>query len=429
MVSASRRCHARLFPLGRHLRTDDIRRDADGKLVTGLPEQVTFIFNQQIKIASERLPEEYRQDILIASNQELSSMVSDWTLRVSSEWATLGTAYFCAIINDTSRLSDYCEERHEEMLTRDDLIEASHKVTRDIAELSLHATKYLCERIMHDLREPEHILDSVGGADWANPEAHSPIDRTIATFKDFFADIEDWLDCAYFFPKVLKHCFDMSLQTYLESFFANTMVGGVKDPAAVAAELEEDYLRLAVFFNGEHFMEYHGRGGFYSQKTINDRLRVLQQMAALLDPSNLPANLTFEIQDIVANFGESESGGPAVLHLVGLRPRHGVVDTIHWLKHIAQAKKALANMDESEKPALLCKLPDVRNSKMLRKVRPPPPSAIPRQISKASRPFAESTAKLLHRPNRFTINQSRSQRHSHGIMSRRNDPGKPGQDR
>ena len=381
---------------------DDIRRDAEDKLVTGLPEQVTFIINQQLKVASERLPERFNQDVLLACNQELSTMISDVTLRISSEWATTSSAYFCAIINDTTRLSEYCEERHETILTRPDAIQAAHVVTRDIAELSLHATRYLCERIIHDLCEPEPILVLVGGPEWQNPNDHSPVERTIATFEDFLADIEEWLDQDYFFPKVLKNCLDLALQTYLESFFANTMSCGLKNPAIAAEELRQDYLRFVVYFNGDSFTDYHGRGGFYTQKAINDHWRVLQHMADVIDPSNRPENLSFEVQELVANFGATENGGPIILHLTGLRGRQKARDSVLWLKQIAAAKKNIA-ADGNSPPRLKCRLPDMRNSRMIRKHRPIPRTDVSRQISKGSRPFAESTSKLMQSPNPSSV--------------------------
>eukprot|EP00977_Amphora_coffeiformis_P002065 scaffold392_cov177-Amphora_coffeaeformis.AAC.9 len=211
----------------------DIRRNEEGNLVTSLPEDITYVFNQQLKVASGCLPDKFKEDILMACNDELAGMIGDFMFRISSEWEQMSAAHFCAVINDTSRLAEYCEKRHKECLTRPELIEAAKNITRDITEMSLHATRYLCERVMLDLREPEPILTSVGDAVWESPECHSAVDRTIATFKDFFADFQQWLIRDYFFPKVLKNCFDLALKTYLESFFANTMIRGANVPAVL----------------------------------------------------------------------------------------------------------------------------------------------------------------------------------------------------
>jgi hypothetical protein len=379
---------------------DDIRRGVEDYLVTGLPEAVTYMCNQQVRIAAERLPTQYTEDIVAACNEELAAFVSDWTLKISSGWSDMGSDFLCTIINDASRLVDYCEARHEDYLTRPDLMERGEDLLRDLAELSLHATRFLCERIMQDLREPESILTSVGDDVWQNPETHSAVDRTVATFKDYFTDIEQWLVGDYYFPKVLKNCFDLALQTYLESFFGNTMARGGADPALMATELLQDFLRFVVFFNGELIGDYHGRAGFYSHEIINDRMRILQHMSALLEPSNRPEDLKEEVKAVLSSFSEHESGGPAVLHLVGLRKRQGPLDSVKWLKLIAGAKKELsqeAAAGGAVAPAL-CPLPDVRNSRFLQRVRPPLRSEIPRQISKGSLPFAQSTTRLMQRP-------------------------------
>jgi hypothetical protein len=373
---------------------DDIRRDIDGKLVTGLPEQVTYIVNQQLKAASESLPKEYKEDVLLACNAQVSNMISDWSFRILSEWSTMGSAFFCSIINDTSRLNEYCEERHEELLTSSEAIEKADVLTNDIGELSLHATRYLGERIMNDLCQHEEILVLVGTSGWENPEEFSPVERTIATFKDFLVDIEEWLDQEYFYAKLSKQCLDLALQTYLEFFFANTMTHGLKDPAVAANELRHDYLRFVNYFNGDDFTDYHGRCGFYSQKAINDRWRILQHMADCIDPTNCPQDLLFEVQELVSNFGDN--GGPVVLHLAGLRKRQKASNTIVWLQQIAAAKKHRArDCGTDVSPPLVCRLPDMRNSRMLHNLRRVPQEKLSRQLSEGTRPFAQSTARLL----------------------------------
>lgn len=380
---------------------DDVRRDAEGKLITGMPEQCMYVIKQQIRIASECLPHQYLEIVVMICNVELAQLISAWTLKILSEWKTMDSAYFCSIINDSTRLCDYCDSLKDGYLSRPTAVEYAESLTRDISELSLQAVRYLGENIIQRLREPTPILTTVGDPEWEDPELYSPVDCTIATLKDFFVDIEDWLMTGYFFPKVIKTCFDLALKTYLESFFANTMMHSVKDPLAVAEQLEQDYLRFVVYFNGEHFEDFHGHGGFYTKKSINDRLRILQHMAALVDPTNIPSNLSFEIQEILATFGQDDNGDPAVLHLVGLRKQHQrSTESVKWLKQIASAKKVLAERPPELSP-LLCTLPDIRNSKMLQNIEPPPRERMPREFSSASMPFALSTARLLERPNRF----------------------------
>jgi len=282
------------------------------------------------------------------------------------------------------------------LLTTPEYVEAGAALTCDLSELALHATKYLCERIMNDLKEPELILTSVGDIVWeSNQQTHSVIARTIATLKDFFGDLEDWLISGYYFPKVLKYCFDLTLQTYVESFFSNTMANGVKDPSTAANELDQDYLRLVVFFNGASFEKYHGVAGFYIQSVINERLRILQSLSNLINPE-VPADETVDdVKAILNQFQDSENGTPAVLHLVGLRKRHRGNESIDWLRVIAKAKKAMdRDSCRALEPSSSYTVPDLRNSPFLQNIRPVKRD-MSRHFSLTSRVHVETTSKIL----------------------------------
>ena len=341
---------------------NDIRQDLGGHLVTGLPEQISFIINQQIQVASENLPQEYLEDVLFVCNQQLATMISDWALKVSTHWKDMSSAFSCAIVNDLERLTEYC--RAQNKLRRRGNVESLSHLLKDISELSLLVTQLLCKRIIHNLREPEHIVDAIGSEVWESQDTEAPVDSVIATFKDFFSDFEQWLQPGPFFPRILRYCFDLSLMVYLESFFANTMVGGVNDPSNAAFQLEQDYLRLVIFFNGEHFSKYHGSEGFYSQKAVNDRVRLLQHMSALVEPTNLPCDLSFEVEEVLASCRDRDSGRRAVLHLAGLRERSRSTNFAEWNELVKFAEETLSEKDPDEKPSLLFMFPDVHASKM-----------------------------------------------------------------
>ena len=424
---------------------DDVREDAESNMITGLPEQVSYMYSQQLSTAENSVPSsvmtqtELQEKVVSICNQELATLVCDMQLKVGSEWKDISTPFFCAIINDANRLAEQSETRNEQYLTdqQEDILELGNSLVRDLTELALYATNYLCQRIMLNLCKPRNnILTSVGDESWETDESCIAMERTIATFKDFFQDLQIWLDSDYFFLKVLKTCFELTIQIYLESFFGNTMTNGVKDPEAVAEELRRDFLRLVIFFNGSSFEKYHQAGGFYSQTSINESLRILQNIAAIISPLNHPEFCHDDIVALLKRFAQQPQGGgdgsAAILHLAGLRKRHDRLESLVWVKAIASAQKAIAAEKEVEKDnqtvatsesddddddestssgdskALRSKMahdrkttvvhvPDIRNSKYIHNLLPPIPRGQPldRDISVGTMPHAQSTLQLL----------------------------------
>jgi hypothetical protein len=376
----------------------DIREQSDGILVTGFSDQIGFLCELQLSVAKDILPERYLERVLAVCNEELLVMVCDLMLQIEANWKEMSPNLFCAIINDATILSEQCEDRNNVSLSSPEYMEAGSELTRELAEISLHATKYLCERIMLDLQEPEPILTSVGDTDWEFDGAGSTVERTVATLKDFFLDFETWLISDYFFPKVLKHCLDLTLQIYTESFFSNTMHRGVRDPRTASYELNQDYLRFVIFFNGDSFARYIGTAGFYQQHEINSRLHILQSLSMLLNPDLPPDEICQEIKIILVELRSgAEHGVPAVLHLAGLRKRHSANEAIEWIKAISQANKLILKEDPRplapSSPSY--KVPDLRNSKYVRNVRPTRRQLV-REISEESRTAAETTYHLVH---------------------------------
>ena len=434
---------------------DDVRQDADFHMVTGLPEQVAYMYTQQIATAQNLLPlscsvltmSHVEEQVVSICNEELAALVSDMQLKIASEWKEIPAFLFCAMINGAYRLAEHCEERNEKYFGRnndgqhnDEALEQGHRLVKDLTELSFYATNYLCQRIMSDLCKPKNdILTSVGDEIWETDETCIAMERTIATLKDFFADLKVWLVSEYYFLRVLKTCFELTIQIYLESFFGNTLTHGVKDPQAAADELRRDFLRLVIFFNGSNFEKYHNVGDFYSQARINESLRILQNMASVLSPSNRPDFCHEDIVAILERFGSGigpsnsrRDGSAAVLHLAGLRKqRLSGIESLVWVKAIAKAKKCIAtaanvkneqqqeeeqtaeDKEQGTKTAVVARrelsgdltfvqVPDIRNSRFIRNLRPPVLKSADRSISNESRPHARSTLRLLDGTNATT---------------------------
>lgn len=332
---------------------------------------MAFLVESQISVAKEMLPEKYAEHILAACNEEISTYVSNIMLHIGMSWQTLGTSRFCALINDASRLSDILESHNENYLSNAKFEEEGDQMIRDLAELSLHATNYLCERIALDLREPDPILIKVGDFDWELDEEGTAVTRTVATLEDFFGDLETWLYPGYYFPKVLKKCFDMTLQTYVESFFANTIAGGITNASSVSSRLGHDYAELLTFFNDGFFEQYYGQAGFYSVQDVNWRLRILQSLRRMIDPSTVPDELEDDMIAVLKQFDCGQDGAPTILHLAGLRKRYAGAESIDWLRAIVNADKAIQHGAPRKQDGgeIFYRLPDIRNSNYIRNIR------------------------------------------------------------
>jgi len=410
----------------------NVREDSEGNMVTGRPEEVAFMIDSQLAVARECLPasDRYLPRVLHICNQELLHMVGDLMLDIGANWREYDSRRFCAAVNGGNRIAELCEERNDRYffssendndLVAEEYRQVGDSVVREFSEFSMHATTFLCNHILSRLREPQPILTSVGTAEWElfydgnSKNSSSAVERTIATFADYFADLEGWLSGEYFFPKVLKTCFDMTLQEYIDSFFSNTLARGVQDPARVAKQLEDDYLRLAEFFNGKNYERYHGVAGCYDQTTVNARLHVLRCLSQLVDPKVSPEEASDAVRVMLQSFqsGRDDAAEPAILHVVGLRKRHTDHESVEWLREISKTKKMLLHRQrrryrgqsarkrpEEERSGEIeyewqqFTLPDLRNSRYLYNVRPRR-HEIHRRISAESIAMIDATSRLL----------------------------------
>ena len=340
--------------------TSALRKDANGNMVSSMPEEVAFMVESQIKTAMACLPETYIPRVLAICNEELRCMIGDLMLTVGTQWKDLSSRWYCAIINDAMRLSRQCETRNAKYFAADpdgtkeedgetsdlDRFRAEgNMVAQEFHELSFHAAAFLSERVISHLREPQPILTTVGSASWADDEDQSVIETTIATLNDYLVDIDRWLIEDDFFAKVLKECFSGTLRMYVESFFANTMAHGLsgKDAATFAHELDRDYLRLVIFFNGKNFETFHSSNGYYKPQTVNSKLHVIRCISKLINPEVTADDATGEVKFLLNEFkGSHDGGASAIFHLVGLRKKHSSHEAVEWLRVVSSAKKTLA---------------------------------------------------------------------------------------
>lgn len=148
----------------------------------------------------------------------------------------------CCCINDAQVLLDQFKARNESLLG--DADETSESLLAEFSLVALHAARFLCERLFMDLKD-DHLL-RIGSLAWE--QDGTMIDTVIATLKDYFEDIINWVQADYFFPKILKICLDLILSNYVESLFANTMARGLSNRDKAAATLTSDLEKMMQFY-------------------------------------------------------------------------------------------------------------------------------------------------------------------------------------
>ena len=109
------------------------RLNAQGLIVTGNPEDVSYMMKMQLAVARDHLPPRFLSEVLTACNLELENMLGDIMLDVESNWKQRGIEHLCAAVNDTAALIEQCEEtqrirsRPEQRSTRRSRRESTHE--------------------------------------------------------------------------------------------------------------------------------------------------------------------------------------------------------------------------------------------------------------------------------------------------------------
>lgn len=363
----------------------DVYEMQDGRYVTGYTEDVAWIINNQLNVAKENLPGQYTGKVLATCNEALRVAVEQNTMEVGTKWREMSVERLCANINDASNISDQCEERNKAYLENDDR-EAGEVLCGELMELALFATEQLCQRVILDLQD-ENILTSIGDEEvWADPAGPSAVECTNRTFSDYFEDLESWLP-AYFFSKVLKHCFDLSMERYIEAFLGNSMSGRIRDAGVTEAAMRRDYDAFVAFWCEGIPLQYHGEAGFYSKRSIHQRLSLILSFQRIVSPKNQADDVQEEIDTVLVELG-IECGIPTILHLVGLRGKQEATVSLRWHEVLSKVKAvvSLEDDEEEQKAPHGYSLPDLRNSRFLTNVQPPQG----RQLEKLRPNYSES---------------------------------------
>ncbi|CAB9518505.1 Exocyst complex component Sec6 [Seminavis robusta] len=345
---------------------DDVFVSQQGDLRTAYNVDIEFMYNMQIDTGS-CLPPQFLGDVVAACNQELQTSIGERMMYVGTNWKDMSVELLCAIINDVSSVCDACEERNSTYLVNPDQIQGGEDLCRELTELALFVAKQLCERIMLDVND---TLATIGDEElWINEGSISAVQRTNATLGDYCEDLVQWIP-RYFFTKVLRHCFDLSLERYVEAFFCNSLAGKLESAEYSALTLRRDHADFVIFWNDEISTKYPRiLDGSSAQNAINQRLHLLQSISIVLTPSLEPEDVLEEMERVVVEL--ESNGAPALLHLLGLRKRHSGSDALRWHQALSKVTDAVSKEGTQRKASHNYNLPDIRNSKFLRNVQPP----------------------------------------------------------
>ena len=366
---------------------EEIVENENGTLCTRISEDVSLIVSSQLAVAAESLPHSMTLAVLRACNEELHNLAGALMFHIEASWKNMSVERLCCCINDAQTLLEQFETCNETILDSAD--EASENLLTEFSILAIHATRFLCERLIMDLQEG--YLQCVGTIAWEKDGAF--MDTIVATLKDYFGDIFNWVPADYFFPKVLKTCLDLILSNYIDSFFANTMVDGLQNRNNAVHTIKADREKLWQFFAVDH-SEHLGCAGFYDKPNLWNKLCILTAMANTLGVNSQPVSLQDDFVVMLKEFG-SESGTAAILHLFGLQCRRSSKSEAQiWHETIALAQEHAAMQGLDTRAAgVRYRIPDLRNSRFIKNMR-----AGKKVSSSGRRLDLTNTNKLVQKP-------------------------------
>lgn len=370
-----------------------VSKNHNGRLVSTRPDEIVYCIDLLMQIAAEHIPEKYLPNVLHVCHEVLSTIICNqmkYVETVTSTTNTMSILQYCTLINDMKRMYVLLHEHNQYFFLKysnsnDDSNnndDANHCCNENLHQLENMAKEleqqlivvpndvsdYLCRHIINKLRNPmDPILNSIGNRSWECDNTGSGISRTVITLLDYFTGCEKYLiqsdddddnstdddddsNASLLFPNLLKRCFYYTIQTYVESFYLNTMTYGIRNPEIVAMNLRNDYSSLAKFFNSRLFAKHTNKAGVLSNQNINALLLLIQSMSRIMDPSVDPSDLQDDIHTILERVSTyDESNVTAILHIAGLRGKQSHIESAKWIKTIAIADAIIA--ENANKPS------------------------------------------------------------------------------
>lgn len=361
------------------------------------PEDITTFIKNELDIVWGNFAKKCVTDIVEACSDELSRLITsirtflhcDGTEKTqtsqlhSTSSTPLPLATYCCIINDSCRISRLLGTIHDQYFYNHSqssvtsskwhrLQKRTKQIERDFVELSFETVHCLCRSLLFlDYTQQMNSLRTVGSLEWESIEpgssssSASVVKKLIFSLQDNISDVEIWLSNKYYFHRLLLDCVHLTIQTYVSSFFTNTMASGIQNSENVSSQLQEDYYDLVLFFDDPMFKKHYDEAVLVSERDINTILLVILSMSRLMNLALTPYDLIDDARTLLQNIEPMNLTGEinklALLHIAGLRDPHGLEESaMDWIQAIRQVEKDLSDrtLHRSSPPF---------NSKVLRK--------------------------------------------------------------
>lgn len=223
------------------------------------------------------------------------------------------------------------------------------KLERDFDDFSFETVQYLCQSLLFSSEntKDDNDLQDIGSPKWESGST-GVIRNLICSCQQHLRNIEVWLADKDYFPKVFFECIQLTVQTYVQSFYINTATDGIQSPDDVSQQFQKDYYDLVVFFNDPMFQKYYNASVIVSEGDVNTILSIVLSMSRLMNPSLAPADLTDDARVLLESIEPITSSGErntsALLHIAGLRNlKQREESALDWMRIIGQVGQELSD--------------------------------------------------------------------------------------
>ena len=290
-----------------------INQTTDRHYITQDPEELLRSVYETISVCRTQLPRALACQAITAIVAELKESIGRQTEALEEDWKDMEIRKICAVVNDSFRMQDKCENLIE--FAGDDASEAATALKNAMddlctgyVEFAQLATKLCAHSVMLDVT-PD-ILEDVFTQRWEDGEELVLVACT--TLRDYFGDLEIWLP-EYFFSKLARECYEQTLKCYLGAVFRRRK--SFNEPARVAQQMVKDRVCLFDLFGIER-AESLFAGGLREEGALERQLGTLTAMSRVLLAQSVHG-CTAEITSLLTEFGAQ--GEAAVNALVGMR--------------------------------------------------------------------------------------------------------------
>jgi len=217
----------------------------------------------------------------------------DAAAMASDGWQQLEMEQLCAYVNDNDRLqelssalvdsiSDILENEEEEesaAVLVEELTDRMDTITSGFVSAAMLSMKCVAFKIFADLEQ--EVFSKVFTPTWER-RGNNFIATAVATFQDYFGDLQVWIASEFFFAKLLRECLERLVQRYVEGLCAHKQP--FHDSTQAYSRILEDETTIVQFFSGKQYADVLRAGGLRSAAALQSQVSILSVIAHVLEP-------------------------------------------------------------------------------------------------------------------------------------------------